>query len=122
MTTPEEASATTSTKSKTPRVPVSRNGININFCKKPSCVNFGVAIEEKAIKGAGAVNSYTVVAAGKNLPAARCNACDEIFPLKSNNGVFEETWRIAGETFSEPSCPAQDCDNHRVPISTPKAY
>ena len=108
---------------KTPRVPPTRyHGINVNFCKKPSCANFGVPVEETAGKGPGAVNRYTIVANGKGLPAARCNACGENFPLKSNDGVFEEAWRICGETFGEPSCPDQSCENHRVPLSTPKAY
>jgi len=62
------------------------------------------------------------VASRKGLPCGHCFFCGEIFPLKSNTGIFEETWRIAGETFAEPSCPVQDCENHRVPISTPKAY
>lgn len=110
------------TRQKTPRVPVSSYNINVNFCKNPSCANFGIPIEETSEKGRRAVNRYTVVADGKNSPSARCNCCGEHFPLKSNNGVFEETWRIAGETFGEPSCPVQECENHRVPISTPKAY
>lgn len=119
---PVESAAASSTKNKTPRVPASIHDVNINFCKNPSCNNFGIPIEGKSTRGLGAVNSYTVVASGKNLPSARCNCCGEIFPLKSNGGVFEETWRIAGETFGEPSCPMQECGNHRVPITTPKAY
>lgn len=122
-TQPEEPVSYKPAKKKTRRVPIEHpHGLNINFCKNPNCSNFGVPIEETAQKGAGAVNRYTVVASGKNLPAARCNSCNEIFPLKSNNGVFEETWRIAGQTFHEPSCPDQDCDNHRVGVSTKKAY
>lgn len=105
-----------------PRVPPSSHHINVNFCKNPVCVNFGIPIEDTSAKGPGAVNRYTVVGYGKNLPAARCNSCGEHFPLKSNEGVFEETWRIAGETFGKPSCPNQTCPNHRVGISTPKAY
>jgi hypothetical protein len=110
-------------KKKTPRVPAAHeHGINVNFCKNPNCYNFGIPVEEAAYKGKGAVNRYTVVGSGKNLPAARCNNCGEIFPLKSNNGVFEEAWRITGETFHEPSCPDQDCPNHRVGISNKNSY
>jgi len=108
---------------KTPRVPVAhKHGININFCKNQNCNNFGIPIEETVHKGPRAVNRYVVVSNGKNLPSAHCNNCGEIFPLKSNNGVFEESWRIAGETFYEPSCPEQDCQNHFVGISNKDAY
>lgn len=122
MQTNSYPSASIPSGKKTPRVPVSSHGININFCKNPSCNNFGIPIEEKSLKGPGVVNRYSVVAEGKNLPSGRCNSCGEHFPLKSNNSVFEETWRIAGETFGEPSCPVQECENHRVPIFVPKAY
>ena len=117
LLTPSPAS-----KKATPRVPPESHGINVNFCKNPTCSNFGIPIEATAIKGHGAVNRYSVVASGKGLPTARCNTCGEHFPLKSNLGVFEETWRILGETLGEPSCPVQSCDNHRVPLSAPKAY
>lgn len=110
------------TKVQTPRVPAPAHGINVNFCKNPGCSNFGIPIEETSKRGPGASNRYTVVAYGKSQPAGRCNACGESFPLKSNDGVFEEMWRIAGETFGEPSCPVQSCANHRVGISVPKAY
>ena len=94
----------------------------MNFCKNPGCANFGIPVENTSERGPNAVNRYIVVANGKGIPSARCNTCNEIFPLKSNEGVFEETWRIAGETFGEPSCPVQSCANHRVPISEAKAY
>lgn len=109
-------------KKSTPRVPAASHHININFCKNPTCANFGIPIGPTATRGPGAINRYAVVANGKGLPSARCNSCGEHFPLKSNDGIFEETWRIAGETFGEPSCPVQFCENHRVPLSTPKAY
>ena len=110
-------------KKKTPRVPVAhKHGININFCKNQNCNNFDIPVEETAHKGPRAVNRYVVVSNGKNLPSAHCNNCGEIVPLKSNNGVFEESWRITGETFYEPSCPEQDCQNHFVGISNKDAY
>jgi transposase-like protein len=107
---------------KTPRVPAASHGINVNFCKNPSCANFGVPAEDKSTKGHYAVNRYTIVARGKGIPMARCNTCGEHLPLKSNEGVFEETWRIWCETFGEPSCPVQTCANHRVPISDKQTY
>ena len=72
----------------TPRVPPAASGIDVNFCRNPKCSNFGVPIPQAAKKGRGASNPYTVVANGRNIPAARCNACGENITLKSNSGVF----------------------------------
>lgn len=105
------------------RAPIAHgHGIDINFCKNPNCANFGVPIEQESRRGPGAANRYTVVADGKNHPSGRCNTCGESFPLKSNDGVFEEAWRICAETFPEPSCPNQGCSNHRVGVSAEGAY
>ena len=106
----------------TPRVPVAYADVNVNFCKNPSCPNFGIPVEMESKRGRGANNRYTVVASGKGLPDARCNTCNEQFPLKSNQGIFEEAWRLTKETFPEPSCPEVDCENHRRGISTEGAY
>ena len=97
-------------------------GIQINFCKNPICANFGVPVAATSTRGPGAVNAYTVVASGKGLPAARCNHCGEHFPLKSNQGVFEEFWRLHTATAPQPSCPELLCANHRVPMTTPGVY
>jgi hypothetical protein len=82
-------------KPKTPRVPPEARGINVNHCKNPNCQNFTLPVPNTASYG----NSpYTIVATGANLPAARCNACGEIFGIKSNQGVFEEAYRILSLT------------------------
>ena len=120
---PDESIQQNPRKKKTPRVPVSHeHGININFCKNPNCPNFGVPVEKAAQEGSGTANRYVMVGNGKGSPYARCTRCGESFPLKSNNGVFEEAWRISGETFFEPSCPNQACPNHRLGVSTKAAY
>lgn len=105
-----------------PRIPEPVGGIQINFCKNPACANYGVPVAATATRGRGASNSYTIVARGKGLPAARCNLCGEHFPIKSNRGVFEEFWRFHAETFSEVCCPELLCASHWVPVSTPGAY
>lgn len=104
------------------RVPPPSNGINVNFCKNPICPNFGVPIEPKAQKGPGAQNPYTVVANGPGMPAGKCNHCGEIFTIKSNQGVFEETHRILSRVEGLPCCPELHCPNHRVSINVPGAY
>lgn len=100
----------------TPRVPHAAEGVDVNFCRNPKCSNFGVPIPPSAKKGRGSSNPYTVVAKGKNIPAARCNDCGEIITLKSNTGVLEESRRILAAHFPHPSCLEPLCANHRVPI------
>lgn len=97
-------------------------GIQVNFCKNPACASFGVPVATTSTLGRGPVNAYTVVAQGKGLPAARCNHCGEHFPLKSNQGVFEEYWRLHTATVLQSSCPELLCTQHRVPVATPGAY
>ena len=121
QTTPAQAPQPPAAKT-TPRVPPPAAGININHCKNPTCTNFGVPIPEVAQKGPGAVNTYTIVAVGAKAPAARCNACGEVFTLKSNRGVFEETYRILEQTYPSASCPDTMCDNHRVPVHIRGGY
>lgn len=107
---------------KPPRVPGEVAGIQINFCKNPTCANFGVPVEPTVTRGPGAANPYTLGASGKGLPQARCNACGEFFPVKSNLGVAEEFARLRADTVREACCPEPLCANHRVPVTTPKAY
>lgn len=106
----------------TPRVPLPAGGIDVNFCRNPACQNFGLPVPQTWTRGPGSSNPYTVVASGKKSPAARCNACNESFTLKSNAGVAEETWRILAETYPQATCPDTLCSNHRVPVETKGAY
>lgn len=112
----------TGNKPATPRVPPAFLGIDINHCKTPGCPNFGVQIPPTAARGPGAQNPYTVVANGKDTPAARCNLCGETFTLKSNVGVAEEGFRILSETFPVEACPDPLCGNHRTPTHWKGAY
>lgn len=79
-------------------------------------------MDATATRGPGAQNHYTLGASGKGLLQARCNTCGEFFPLKSNQGVHEEFWRLHVETVREACCPELLCSQHRVPVSAPKAY
>lgn len=110
------------TPSRLPRVPEEFGGVQVNFCKNPSCANFGVPVSPASSRGKFADNAYTVVAAGKGIPAARCNSCGEHFPFKSNRGIYEEFWRIYRQTHPVASCPEVLCDHHRIPVDTPGAY
>lgn len=105
-----------------PRVPPAIHGIQVNHCKNPVCENFGLPVAEGSTKGKYADNDYAIVASGAKQPAAKCNSCGEIFGLKSNQGIFEETYRILAPLYGAASCPDPDCANHRVPTSVAGAY
>ena len=106
------------------RSPASYGGIQVNFCKSPVCTNFGVTIAEKLKANSETPNPYRLSGAGRNFPVAKCNACGESFPLKSNKGVFEELSRMlaALELPNPASCPVADCSNHRIPVSAGKQF
>lgn len=105
-----------------PRVPPAIHGIQVNHCKNPVCDNFGLPVAEGATRGKYADNAYAIVATGAKQPAAKCNSCGEIFGLKSNQGIFEEAWRILAPFYGAASCPNEGCKNHRVPTSVEGAY
>lgn len=106
------------------RIPLEENGIQVNFCKNPSCTNFGIPASQTLLRGIlGQANPYTVVAAGAGYPHLRCNACREHIPIKSNLGVVEEIQRLQKEIAgpAEPSCPRR-CVNNGKPVSAGKAF
>lgn len=107
-----------------PRVPPASDGIQLNFCKTPTCQNFGIPVEETSTKGTASrtnPNRYTIIASGKGLPMARCNACGESFSLKSNEGMAEERARMRPK-LSEPCCPHEDCHQHGLGVSAGKPF
>jgi hypothetical protein len=95
------------------------HGVQVNHCKNPVCQNYGIPVEEASQHGK---NLYTIVATGSKLPAAKCGSCGEIFGLKSNQGIFEEAYRILAPLYGAASCPAPGCGNHRTPTHIAGAY
>jgi transposase-like protein len=104
------------------RIPPEWNGIQVNFCKNPTCPNFGVPPHESG--SAAAPDSYRLVSMGQSLPALRCKHCGETPPIKSNRAVAEELARmldgIPGDRLA--TCPNEACANHAVAIDAPRAY
>ena len=96
-------------------------GIDVNYCKTPTCANFGVLVAPTVQRRLGATNAYTIVASA-GVPAAKCNACGEVFTVKSNLGIYEEAYRLLEQTYPAASCPDVFCLNHRVPTHVPNAY
>lgn len=120
---------------KTSRIPPEVGGIQVNFCKNPNCVIFGVpASVEKQPRGPGAkdrgLDTYRISGSthGKkrvSTPLLKCTKCGETPPIKSNEGIHEEKVRLMAylvEKTSDPTCPNEDCPNHTIGISRKKGH
>jgi transposase-like protein len=113
-----------STEEQQPRVPTPIKGIQVNFCKNPSCMNFGIsASTEKQQRGpigpAGKERDlYTLVSSRPGtVTALHCRECGEYPTLKSNLAITEELNRALA--YIAPvmvSCPNKSCSNHAVDI------
>ncbi len=105
-----------------PRIPPCHSGIQVNHCKSPICANYGVAPEQKSVRGK---NRYTLDR-HKGIASCICTVCGVGFPLKSNLGIVEEVERLASY-LSPPDtvcCPNKACANHanQLPIGIAGAY
>jgi len=110
-----------------PRVPPECGRIQVNFCKSPTCSNYGVpASTKKQSRGKNPNNRdrYKVVGSGKYVPSLQCLECGEYPPIKNNQGIHEELERmLAGiPTHQEPRCPKSGCSNHLIGISAGKEF
>ena len=121
------------------RVPEPYGGIQVNHCKNPLCVNFGVAVsQEKQSRGRHAdqlridgylaqidssiakidvienlktfVEEHGVDYKHFNPPTFNCKFCGETFPAKSNRGIYEEASRFHSYLKKDP---APSCPNER---------
>ena len=106
-----------------PRIPPERDGVQVNHCKSPVCLNYGVAPGQSSVRGS---NSYILDSRNKGISSCICTSCGEGFPLKSNLGIAEEVERMASY-LPPPSavcCRNDACANHtdQVPIGTAGAY
>lgn len=111
------------------RIPPAVNGIQINFCKNPLCLNFGrPASPEPQKRGPSgprdSSDSYTISGDSRGRTSISCKLCGEIPPIKSNLAISEDLARMSEYLIPKliPSCPSETCPNHSVNISTPKTY
>jgi transposase-like protein len=112
------------------RIPEAVKGIQVNFCKNPTCPNFGrPASIESQPRGPGAKDRgrdpYVISTRHQGSTVfLRCQHCGETPPLKSNVGICEEIQRITAylDVKPEPCCPKADCPNHGVGISAHSTY
>lgn len=94
----------------------------MNFCKNPTCANFGRPAHE--VTTSRSQDDYRLVSMGEAQPALRCKLCGETPPIKSNRAIAEELARMIDgiPDAALASCPDKGCANHGVPIDTKKAY
>jgi len=112
-----------------PRVPDAADSIQVNFCKNPTCPNYGVpASVKKQPRGPGARlrrrDRYKVQASNTQFPFLKCLLCNEHPPTKSNLSIQEEFFRLYDylNEIKEPSCPEPLCGNHTVGVSLGKEH
>ena len=107
------------------RIPSAAEGIQVNYCKNPTCKNYGIpALEnlpgrKKVITGQ---DSYISSGGGTSLPVLKCKLCNEFPPIKSNVAIAEELNRMLADLIPKPesSCPDAQCANHTIPVSAGK--
>lgn len=118
----QEKSSATSTRDHS-RIPPEHGGIQVNHCKSPVCVNYGIPPGQSSVRGS---NSYTLDSRNKGISSCICTSCGEGFPLKSNLGIAEEVERMASylSPLSAVCCRNEVCANHtdQVPVGTAGAY
>lgn len=114
-----------SSSGKKPRVPLQAGGIQVNFCKQPSCENFGRPAATTSQSRGRRVktetrDSYKKFSSGRGVPHLQCLRCGKSLPIKSNQGIREELERISQYLLppAETSCPRSECPNHGIPVST----
>ncbi|MGH6869382.1 MAG: hypothetical protein ACREDA_11060, partial [Methylocella sp.] len=104
-----------------PRVPEEFAGIQVNHCRTPGCINFGVPALAKVAIGAAAhqpgaaLDGYHVDQSGKPgrvVPGVRCQKCKVKAVVKSNQGIKEELDRITAY-LRRPATPPMACTNRK---------
>jgi len=109
------------------RIPEAVGGIQVNFCKKPTCKNFGIPASTKTqSRGryfiAKERDPYKLNG-DKRKTSITCKDCGEGTVVKSNKAIVEEYERLTSYLFrkpTDPSCPNKECLNHALGISTGK--
>lgn len=103
------------------RIPAAINGIQVNYCKNPTCENYGVPALEKT-GGKQMNDGYVAGGGGTSIPILKCKICGEFPPIKSNLAISEELTRLLADLgqAASPACPDQKCTNYNIPVSAGK--
>lgn len=105
------------------RIPPAVDGIQVNYCKNPSCKNFGVpALANSA--GKQTKDIYTISGASSSVSVLKCKSCGEFPTIKSNLAISEEFNRLMADLIpaKTPSCPDTQCANHQIPVNLGKGH
>jgi len=117
-----------STESSQSRIPEAVGGIQVNFCKKPSCENFGIPASMKTQPRGRYAHLATErdtykLTGSKRKTALMCHVCHEETIVKSNKAIKDEYDRLTAylsETSVAASCPNEECPNHTISIDAAK--
>lgn len=108
-------------------LPEPADGADFNFCKNPSCANFGLsahrAWHSAPISKKGGSEEYGLSAKGKNLPTLLCKRCGLRTMQKSNRAIVEEYRRVSAYLQAKVHCckdPA--CPNHGRDVSLGRSH
>lgn len=119
-----EDEAESASPSKGPRIPPEVDGIQVNHCKSPQCVNFSYpAGPNRPYRRNGTpsvLGDYIVGTSNRDTPSIKCAFCNEKSPIRSNQAISEEYTRLGNHLYRqvfEPSCKTEDCLMHGVPLS-----
>lgn len=106
------------------RLPPPCKGVQVNFCKNPSCTNFAIhplfsnRYDNDGVPlpaGSRTDPLYKKSGASNGESSLHCKSCDSYSAIKSNEGVKEEIDRISA--YLKPkqlSCPNEDCCNYKI--------
>lgn len=95
-------------------IPKAHQGVQLNFCKNPTCKNYGKPPQQPKLKPNG---EYTSIGGDYRLQIKRrpnrpsslvlsCNICKYVSNVISNKAVFQETERLSKQFYLiDPSCP-----------------
>jgi len=118
-----------------PKIPPEIDGIQVNFCKNPTCANYGIppglkkGVHRSKATASATGTEYRLVGKSRSggiatVSGLLCLLCKESLPLKSNLGVAEEVARLSAYLWKKrgASCPNPACLNHGVEVAAGKAY
>lgn len=113
-----------------PRIPYPAGDIQVNFCKNPTCRNFGIpASTDLQPRGRHAMlmgrDDYSISGIKSKSAGIKCSVCNEVSTVKSNRSIVEEFDRISAYLKIkkvDPSCPNKECQNHTIGISSEKGH
>lgn len=99
-------------------MPAEADGIQVNFCKNPSCQNYGAPALDVSGNRKNVSDGYVASSSGSNTALFKCKLCNEFPPIKSNAAIAEELTRLLADLalMPDPSCPDESCSNHTVPV------